>query len=267
MAEIPYGTALIVGAGSGISASAARAFAGAGLRVALAARNAQKLDTLASEIAGHAFSADATDPAAVARLFDDAEAALGCIDVVLYNASLRAPGPLAELDPAAVRRSLEVSAFGAFLCAREAARRMVPRGSGAILFTGASASIKGYPAIGRRSRWASFALRGLAQSMAREFVAARAFTSRISSSMAAFAAPCEPNPADKPDSMLDPGRHCVELPGTCSATAALAPGRWELEAAGRGWRSSEKGSLLPFHGRRISRSLRCRTRIGTGGWE
>jgi NAD(P)-dependent dehydrogenase (short-subunit alcohol dehydrogenase family) len=143
--EIPYRTALIVGAGSGISASVARGLASVGLQVGLAARNTEKLAPLVAETHARTFAVDASDPAAVARLFEDADRWLGEPDVVLYNASARAHGPIAELDPEAVRKAIEITAFGGFLTVREAARRMIPRGRGAILLTGASASIKRYP--------------------------------------------------------------------------------------------------------------------------
>ena len=87
-------------------------------------------------------------------------------DVVVYNASARARGPVAELDPEAVARAIAVSAYGGFLVGQHAARNMLPRGSGAILFTGASASVKGYP-LSAPFAMGKFALRGLAQSMAR----------------------------------------------------------------------------------------------------
>jgi NAD(P)-dependent dehydrogenase (short-subunit alcohol dehydrogenase family) len=144
MADIPYRTALIVGAGLGISASVARGLAAAGLKVGLAARNIEKLAPLAAAIGAERFSADASDPAAVAHLFEDAEARLGAPDVVLYNASARAHGPIAEIDPEAVRKAVEISGFGGFLAIQQAARRMIPKGHGAILLTGASASVKGY---------------------------------------------------------------------------------------------------------------------------
>jgi NAD(P)-dependent dehydrogenase (short-subunit alcohol dehydrogenase family) len=165
--DIPYRIALIVGAGSGISASFARGLSAAGLKVGLAARNVEKLSSLAAATGAETFAADASDPASVAGLFAEAERRLGEPDVVLYNASARAHGPIAELDPEAVRKAVEISAFGGFLTVREAARRMIPKGHGAILLTGASASVKGYPhsaafAMGK------FALRGLAQSTARE---------------------------------------------------------------------------------------------------
>ena len=155
--------ALIVGAGPGLSASFARLLARRGHPVALAARDVGKLAALAAETGATLHACDAADPAAVAALFD----AVGSPGIVLYNASARVRGPFAELDPAAVRRTLEVTAFGAFLVAQQAARRMLASGGGCILLTGASAGVKGYPhsapfAMGK------FALRGLAQSMARE---------------------------------------------------------------------------------------------------
>jgi NAD(P)-dependent dehydrogenase (short-subunit alcohol dehydrogenase family) len=167
MADIPYRSVLIVGAGSGISASLARALSKAGLRVGLAARNVKKLAALASEAKAQTFAVDASDPAAVARLFEDADLKLGEIDIVVYNASTRARGPIVELDPEDVRRSIEVSAYGGFLVTQQAARRMTPRGHGAILLTGASASLKGF-ALSAAFAMGKFALRGLAQSAARE---------------------------------------------------------------------------------------------------
>ncbi len=167
MTDIPYRSVLIVGAGSGISASLARSLSTAGLRVGLAARNVKKLAPLAAEAKAQTFAVDATDPAAAARLFEDADLKLGEIDVVIYNASTRVRGPIVELDPEDVRRSIEVSAFGGFLVTQQAARRMTPRGHGAILLTGASASLKGF-ALSAAFAMGKFALRGLAQSAARE---------------------------------------------------------------------------------------------------
>ena len=167
MTDIPYRTALIVGAGAGISASVARGLAAAGLKIGIAARNVDKLAPLAAETGAERFAVDASDPAAVAHLFEEADARLGTPDVVLYNASARAPGPIAELDPEAVRKAVEISAFGGFLVTQQAARRMIPKGHGAILLTGASASVKGYP-LSAAFAMGKFALRGLAQSVARE---------------------------------------------------------------------------------------------------
>ncbi|PWB80322.1 MAG: oxidoreductase, partial [Methylocystaceae bacterium] len=167
MTDLPYRAALIVGAGPGISASLARRLAAAGLKIGLAARNTEKLATLAAETGAETFAVDAADPSAVARLFEDAEARLGEIDVVVYNAAARLRGPLAELDPNEVRRALEISAFGGFLVVQQAARRLGARGRGAILLTGATASVKGY-ALSAPFAMGKFALRALAQSAARE---------------------------------------------------------------------------------------------------
>jgi NAD(P)-dependent dehydrogenase (short-subunit alcohol dehydrogenase family) len=160
-------TALIVGTGSGLSASLARLFARKGLQVAMASRNPDRLAKLAEETAGTTFACEATEPEEVAALFDVVTSIQGVPDIVVYNASGRARGPVTELDPEAVRQAIMVSGYGGFLVAQQAARQMVTRGSGAILLTGASASVKGYPhsssfAMGK------FALRGLAQSLARE---------------------------------------------------------------------------------------------------
>jgi len=167
MTTIPYRTALIVGAGPGISASVARGLAEAGLKVGLAARNIDKLAALAGEIGAERFNTDASEPAAVAHLFEAVDSRLGAPDIVLYNASARAPGPIAEIDPEALRKAVEISAFGGFLVVQQAARRMIPQGNGAILLTGASASVKGY-STSAAFAMGKFALRGLAQSAARE---------------------------------------------------------------------------------------------------
>ena len=143
MAEA-YKTALIVGTGSGLSASLARAFAKEGMKVAMSARRAGNLEALAKETAARAFACDATQRAEVTKLFTQVQEAFGDPDVVVYNASYRTRGPFIALDPAEVEKSLTVTAFGGFLVAQEAAKRMLPRGHGAILFTGASASVKGY---------------------------------------------------------------------------------------------------------------------------
>lgn len=160
-------TALIVGAGQGLSAALCRLFASEGMAVALAARSINDLAGLAAGTGARAFTCDATDPAGVARLFADTEAALGAPDLVVYNPSARVRGPVAELDPEAVRAALSVTAFGGFLVGQAAAKAMLARGSGTILFTGASASLKGF-ANSAPFAMGKFALRGLAQSMARE---------------------------------------------------------------------------------------------------
>ena len=167
MTPAPYKTALIVGAGQGLSASLARLLTRSGLTVALAARDPDKLKPLCAETGATAFDCDAQDRAQVVRLFDAVDQQLGPPDVVIYNASARARGPLTTLDPDQVRHTLLVSAFGAFLVGQRAVPKMLSKGYGAILFTGASASVKGY-AESAPFAMGKFALRGLAQSMARE---------------------------------------------------------------------------------------------------
>jgi NAD(P)-dependent dehydrogenase (short-subunit alcohol dehydrogenase family) len=197
-----YKTALIVGAGEGLSASLARLFAREGLRVAIAARKIEKLGALCSETGARAFVCNATEPEEVERLFGLVEREIGTPDLVVYNAGARARGSFVELVPADVANAIAVGAFGGFLVAQQAVKRMLPNKHGAILFTGASASVKGYPqsapfAMGK------FALRGLAQSMAREFspqgihIAHFVIDGGIRSA-ARTEAP------DRPDSMLDP---------------------------------------------------------------
>jgi NAD(P)-dependent dehydrogenase (short-subunit alcohol dehydrogenase family) len=196
-----YNSALIVGAGAGLSTSLARAFAKAGMSVALAARATDKLAKLAQETGARTYACDASQRAEVEKLFAALDTA-GAPDVVVYNASDRTRGPLLDLDPAEVQKSITVSAFGAFLVGQAAARRMLPCGHGAILFTGASASVKGY-AQSAPFAMGKFALRGLAQSMARELspqgihVAHFVIDGGIRSTRRAEL-------ADKPDSLLDP---------------------------------------------------------------
>jgi len=160
-------TALIVGAGSGLSASLARLFARDGMRVALAARDTAKLASLVKEIAAFAVSCDAAELAQVEAMFAAVESKWGVPDLVVYNAGYRARGPFVGLDPKEVERTIRVTGYAGFLVAQAAAKRMLPRASGAIFFTGASASVKGY-AESAPFAMGKFALRGLAQSMARE---------------------------------------------------------------------------------------------------
>ena len=160
-------TALIVGVGDGLSASIARKLSQRGHELVLAARRTDKLAGLKRETGATTVACDASKPEDVEALFGTIDGLGGDLSVVVYNPSFRVRGPLLDLDPADVRKSLDVTAFGAFLTARQAVRRMLPRKAGAILFTGASAGVKGYP---RSAPFAmgKFALRGLAQSMARE---------------------------------------------------------------------------------------------------
>jgi NAD(P)-dependent dehydrogenase (short-subunit alcohol dehydrogenase family) len=160
-------TALIIGVGSGLSASLARLLAKDRMRVALGARGIEKLSGLAQESGALTLACDATDPGQVEAAFNAVEKKWGVPNLVVYNASYRVRGPIVELDPKEVERTLAVSALAGFHVGQAAARRMLPRGSGAIFFTGASASVKGY-ANSAPFAMGKFALRGLAQSMARE---------------------------------------------------------------------------------------------------
>jgi len=160
-------TALIVGAGHGLSASLARLFAGEGIQVALACRHPEKVSELCDEIGAQAYACDASQPEQVNSLFVDLNKQYQSIDTVVYNPSARVRGPLPELVASDVERAISVTAFGGFLVGQQAAKRMLVQGHGTILFTGASASVKGY-AQSAPFAMGKFALRGLAQSMARE---------------------------------------------------------------------------------------------------
>ena len=224
-----YRTALIVGAGSGLSASLARRFSESGMKIALAARSTEKLSGVAAQTGAMVFACDATRRGDVEKLFAGVDAALGAPDVVVYNASFRTRGPIVDLDPADVEKAIAVSAFGGFLVAQQAARRMLPQGSGAILFTGASASVKGY-AQSAPFAMGKFALRGLAQSMARELgprgihVAHFVIDGGIRSDR-------RPPSPDKPDALLDPDAiaqsylHVLEQPRSA----------WTFELEVRPW--------------------------------
>ena len=229
MTKIAYKTALIVGAGPGISASVARALAGAGLKIGLAARNAEKLRPLAEEIGAKAYSVDATSPAAVAGLFKQADADLGEPDVVVYNASGRVRGALTELDPDAVRRAIEVSAFGGFLATQQAAIRMAPKRHGAILLTGASASVKGF-ALSSSLAMGKFALRGLAQSAARELAPQGIHVAHFVIDGGVRSA-ARPDPQERPDSTLDPDA----IAQSYLAVLAQPRSAWSWEVELRPW--------------------------------
>jgi len=217
--------ALIVGVGAGLSASFARLLAREGHEVSLAAREVAKLADLAAETRATTHACDAANPESVAALFR----AVPDASVVLYNPSYRIRGPLTELDPAEVRRTLEVTAFGAFLVAQQAARVMLMAGGGTILLTGASAGVKGYPqsapfAMGK------FALRGLAQSMARELHPKGIHVVHVVIDGGIRAA-ARPDPADAPDSMLDPDA----IADTMLAILRQPRSVWTDEIAVRPW--------------------------------
>jgi NAD(P)-dependent dehydrogenase (short-subunit alcohol dehydrogenase family) len=222
MPETKLTTALIVGAGAGLSASLARLLSKEGIKVALAARSTEDLHDLAIEAQAETFACDAAKRSDVDKLFQNLDATVGAPEIVIYNASYRTRGPFVELDPAEVEKAIATTAFGAFLVAQQAVKRMLPNGRGVVLFTGASAGVKGYPqsapfAMGK------FALRGLAQSMARELhpqgihVAHVVIDGGIKSARRA-------EPPDKPASLLDPDAiaasylHIVHQPRSVWAT-------------------------------------------------
>jgi NAD(P)-dependent dehydrogenase (short-subunit alcohol dehydrogenase family) len=198
-------TALIVGTGSGISASFARLLHREGYSLVLAARKTDDLQDLSKETNAVAVACDAVNRDAVARLFDEVDSRFGRLDVALYNASYRLRGSIADLDPSEVEKSLMVSAFGGFLVGQAAARRMLRQGSGSILFTGASASIKGF-AQSAPFAMGKFALRGLAQSMARELHPKGIHVAHfvIDGGVRDGARGREEKPNEPKDSMLDP---------------------------------------------------------------
>jgi len=159
--------ALIIGAGPGISAAFAESLVADGFQVALAARDLEKLRPLAAALHATPFQADAASAGSLVTLFQDVDSTLGEPEVVLFNPSARIRGDLLSLDIGAASAAIQTTAIGALVTAQEAARRMVPRGSGSIFFTGATAGVKGFA---RSSVFAmgKFAVRGLAQSLARE---------------------------------------------------------------------------------------------------
>ena len=191
--------ALIVGAGDGLSASLARLLHREGYRIALAARNIDKLANLADETNATTYQCDAASPQEVAAMFAELK---GPLSVAIYNPSARVRGPIAELDQAEVHKAIDVTAYGSFLVGQQAARLMLEIGEGTILFTGASAGVKGFPnsstfAMGK------FAQRGLAESMARELHPKNIHVAWINID-GGIRNPGRSEPPDQPDSMLDP---------------------------------------------------------------
>ena len=225
MTNVPFKTALIVGAGSGLSASLARALAKEGIKVALAARTPDDLLALVQDTGAKTFACDASRRAEVDKLFADLDASFGTLDIAIYNASFRTRGPFIDLDPAEVEKAIAVTAYGAFLVAQQAARRMLANRRGAILLTGASAGVKGY-AQSAPFAMGKFALRGLAQSMARELSPQGIHVAHVVIDGGIRSAR-RPAAADAPDSLLDPDAiaatymHLIRQPRSAWA--------WEVE--------------------------------------
>ena len=222
------GIAIIIGAGQGLSASLAHKLHDRGHKLVLAARDTDKLGDLQKATDATLVTCDAAKPADMEQVFSAADALEGAIEIAIYNPSQRVRGSITELDPEAVKSAILTTSYGAFLMAQQAAKRMIPEGSGTILFTGASAGVKGYPnsstfAIGK------FGLRGLAQSLARELHPQGIHIGHfvIDGGIRNPDRPERIDAADKPDSMLDPDAiadsymHFIDQPRSTWA--------WEIE--------------------------------------
>lgn len=197
---------LVVGAGSGLSASIARKFHAQGMAVSLAARNTGKLGDLAEETGAEVYTCDASSSEQVDVLFANLDKSThGAPDVVIYNPSARVRGSIVDLVPEDVQHALNVTAFGGFLVARQAAKRMSAVGRGVVIFTGASASVKGY-ANSAPFAMGKFALRGLAQSLAREMQPRGIHVAHVNidGGIENPAREGRVSPADRPDGMLSP---------------------------------------------------------------
>ena len=191
--------ALIVGVGDGLSASLARLLHAEGYRLALAARDTGKIAQLAKATNATQHSCDASKPDQVEQLFSELD---GPLRVAIYNPSARVRGPITELDPEAVRSAIEITAFGAFLVGQRAARLMLEQGEGTILFTGATAGVKGF-AHSASFAMGKFAQRGLSHSMSRELHPQNIHVAWVNIDGGIRSSRRE-EPTDRPDSLLDP---------------------------------------------------------------
>ena len=159
---------LIIGAGSGLSSSLARLCTSKKMKVILAARNIDKIKNLKKEINAETYQCDSSNIKSVSNLFKELDKSIGTPNLVIYNASSRPlKNSITELNPKQTQEAINITCFGAFLVAQEAAKRMLKRKSGSIFFTGATAGIKGF-ANSSVFAMGKFGLRGLAQSLARE---------------------------------------------------------------------------------------------------
>jgi NAD(P)-dependent dehydrogenase (short-subunit alcohol dehydrogenase family) len=202
MNDIPYRSALIIGAGPGISGSLTRILRAVDIPVVVASRHVGRLAELVNQTGAIALPVDAAEAAQVERLFAETDARIGAPELVVYNASGRVRGPITELIPAEVEQAVAVSALGAFYSVQQAAKRMVPAGKGAILLTGATAGVKGF-ALSAPFAMGKFALRGLAQSAARELAPRGIHVAHIVID-GGVRAEHRADPSDRPDSTLDP---------------------------------------------------------------
>ncbi|MVT54233.1 SDR family NAD(P)-dependent oxidoreductase [Bradyrhizobium yuanmingense] len=166
------GVALLVGAGDAIGAAVARRFAQGGYKVCIARREAAKSQALVDELGAarhdvRAYSVDARKEEEVQKLFADVERDVGPIEVCLFNAGSNVNKPLLETTEKLFFKAWELACYAGFLVGREAAKHMSTRGRGTMLFTGATASVRGGKGFAAFSA-AKFGLRAVAQAMARE---------------------------------------------------------------------------------------------------
>ena len=194
---------LITGATGGIGSALVKKFVSLGGRVCGTGTKSEKLENLKIETNSRVFQCDASNIEDVENLFIQSDKLLGAPNLVIYNPSARVRGGIEEVDPVDTQKAINITCFGAFLCAQQAATRMLKRGSGSIFFTGASAGVKGYPkssvfAMGK------FGLRGLAQALARELHPQNIHIGHfvIDGGIHADHRPERKDPGD--DSMLDP---------------------------------------------------------------
>lgn len=217
------GNILILGTGPGLSTSLAKRFSQAGMNVCLSARNIEKLSGLSNAVSARTFACDAREPESVKNLFQQLDTADLVPDIVIYNAGSYTRGPISEIDPEAAKDVLLSNAFGALLVAQEASKRMLEKGAGCLLFTGASAGVKGYAesapfAVGK------FGLRGLCQSLARELAPKNIHVAHFVIDGCIYQ-PDRGAPFDDPDNTLDPD----DIAETYHAIACQSPTAWTWE--------------------------------------
>lgn len=165
-------TAFVIGAGPGLGLALARCFTGAGMQTAIAARSGEKLESMRQQLSAgggnvKTYTCDATDEADVIRVFQRVHSDLGVPDLVVYNAGAFEPARVVDIEAGDFERCWRIGCLGGFLCGREAARMMLKAGHGTILFTGATASLRGGAGFANLAV-GKFGLRALSQSMARE---------------------------------------------------------------------------------------------------
>ena len=246
-------TAVVIGVGPGLGLALVETFAGAGMKVAMAARKLERLEALMPKDAAaevKAYACDSTDPASVEALFEQAAAELGEPSVAVYNAGVYRPGGILEIAPEDFELCWKIGCYGGFLVGQAAARRMAKQGRGTILFTGATAALRGGAGFANLAS-PKFALRALAQSMARELGPQGIHVAHVVIDGIIDAERSRPlNPSDTPDS----------LPGSESAIAAnylhaapssrAAPGHRNSTCAPGSRSSDPRRGVMPLDGER-----------------